>query len=163
MIEQTLILIKPDGVERGLVGEVIRRFENAGMKIVGMKMLMIDKDFAKKHYTEEIEKRRGKKVRKMLMKYITEGPVIALVLEGIHAIELTRKLVGNTESRKALPGTIRGDFSHHSYAYADKKGIAIKNIIHASANKKEAEEEINLWFAIDELHKYKTVFEKHTF
>ena len=163
MIEQTLILIKTDGVERGLVGEVIRRFENAGMKIVGMKMLMIDKDFAKKHYTEEIEKRRGKKVRKMLMKYITEGPVIALVLEGIHAIELTRKLVGNTESRKALPGTIRGDFSHHSYAYADKKGIAIKNIIHASANKKEAEEEINLWFAIDELHKYKTVFEKHTF
>lgn len=163
MIERTVVLIKPDGIERGLVGEIIKRFENVGMKIVGIKMLWLDKKLAKKLYTEDITKRRGAKVRKMLLKYVTIGPVVAIVLEGIHAIELVRKIVGDTESRKALPGTIRGDFSHHSYQYADKKGIAIKNIIHASGNKKEAEKEIKLWFSINELHKYKTVFEKHTF
>lgn len=163
MIERTLVLIKPDGVERGLIGEVIKRFENVGMKITGMKMLWIDKSFAKKHYTEDVAKRRGKKVRENLMKYITIGPVVAICLEGIHAVELVRKLVGDTESRKALPGTIRGDFSHHSYAYADKKGIAVKNIIHASGSLKEAKEEIKLWFSIDELYNYKTVYEQHTF
>lgn len=163
MIERTLILIKPDGVERGLIGEIIKRFENVGLKIVGMKMLWLDKKLAKKLYTEDVTKRRGAKVRKMLMEYVTTGPVVAICLEGIHAIELVRKLVGDTESKSALPGTIRGDFSHHSYAYADKKSIAIKNILHASGNKKEAKKEIKLWFSIDELHKYKTVFEKHTF
>jgi len=163
MIERTLILIKADGVERGLVGEVIKRFENVGLKIVGLKMVWIDKNFAKKHYTEDITKRRGARVRKMLLDYITIGPVIAMVLEGIHAVELVRKLVGDTESKKALPGTIRGDFSHHSYAYADKEGVAVKNILHASASLKEAKEEIKLWFSIDELHNYKTVHEKHTF
>lgn len=163
MIERTLVLIKPDGVERGLIGEIIKRFENVGMKITGMKMLWIDKSFAKKHYTEDIAKRRGEKVRKMLLDYITAGPVVALCLEGIHGVELVRKLVGDTESRKALPGTIRGDFSHHSYQYADKKGVAIKNIIHASGSLKEAKEEIKLWFSIDELYNYKTVYEKHTF
>jgi len=163
MIERTLVLIKPDGIERGLVGEIIKRFENVGMKIVGIKMMWIDKNFAKKHYTEDIEKRRGKKVREMLMEYITAGPVIAMVVEGIHAVELVRKLVGNTESRSALPGTIRGDFSHHSYTYADKKGVAIKNIVHASGSLKEAKEEIKLWFSINELHNYKTVYEKHVF
>lgn len=163
MIEKTLVLIKPDGVERGLIGEVIKRFENVGLKIVGMKMSWTDQNFAKKFYTEDITKRRGATVRKNLLKYITTGPVVVICLEGIHAVELVRKLVGDTESRKALPGTIRGDFSHHSYAYADKKGIAIKNIIHASANKKEADQEIKLWFSSEELHNYKTVFEKHTF
>src|SRR3989344_6431622 len=163
MIERTLVLIKPDGVERGLIGEIIKRFENVGLKIIGMKMLWIDKEFAKKHYTEDVTKRRGEKVRKMLLDYITAGPVVALALEGIHAVELVRKLVGDTESRKALPGTIRGDFSHHSFAYADKKGIAVRNVIHASGNEKEAKEEIKLWFSANELHDYKTVFEKHVY
>lgn len=163
MIERTFVLIKPDGIERTLVGTVINRFENVGLKIIGMKMLWIDKNFAKKHYTEDITRRRGAKVRKMLMSYVTTGPVIAMVLEGIHAVELVRKLVGDTESRSALPGTIRGDFSHHSYKYADKKKIAIKNIVHASGNKKEAREEIKLWFSVNELYKYKTVHEKHVF
>ena len=163
MIERTLILIKPDGVQRALVGEVIKRFENVGLKIIGLKMVWVDKDFAKKHYTDDITKRKGEHVRTMLLDYITIGPVVAIVLEGIHAVELVRKLIGDTESRKALPGTIRGDFSHHSYAYADKKGVPVKNILHASGSVKEAKEEIKLWFSIDELHNYKTVHEQHTF
>ena len=163
MIERTLALIKPDGIERGLIGEVIKRFENVGLKIVGMKMLWIDKNFAKRFYTDDITKRRGAKVRENLMRYITIGPVIAICLEGIHSVELVRKLVGDTESRKALPGTIRGDFSHQSFAYADKKGIAVRNVIHASGNEKEAKEEIKLWFSANELHDYKTVFEKHVY
>ena len=85
-----------------------------------------------------------------------------MALEGIHAVETVRKIVGPTEPKEALPGTIRGDFAHHSYAYADKKGISVKNIIHASGSIEEAEEEIKLWFSIDELYEYKTVHELHT-
>ncbi|HLD06642.1 MAG TPA: nucleoside-diphosphate kinase [Candidatus Nanoarchaeia archaeon] len=162
MIERTFVLLKPDSVERGLVGEIIRRFENTGLKLIAMKMRWVDKDFAKRHYTEDVAKRRGEKVRKMLIEYVTAGPVIALVLEGVHAVDLVRKLVGPTESAAAAPGTIRGDFSHHSYAYADKKGIPIKNLIHASGNAAEAKQEISLWFSMDELYKYQTVHEKHT-
>ncbi|MBI4149366.1 nucleoside-diphosphate kinase [Candidatus Woesearchaeota archaeon] len=162
MIERTFVLIKPDGIERALVGEIIRRFENTGLKIIGMKMRWVDKEFARRHYTEDVAKRRGEKVRKMLIDYVTAGPVIALVLEGVHAVNLVRKIVGPTESQAAAPGTIRGDFSHQSYAYADKKGIPIKNLIHASGTSAEAKQEIALWFSVDELYKYQTVHEKHT-
>lgn len=163
LIERTFVAIKPDGVQRSLVGEVLGRFEKAGLKIVGMKMQWIDKDFAMKHYTEDIEKRRGKKVRDLLMDYIVDGPVIAIVLEGIHAIEVVRKIVGVTEPKSALPGTIRGDFCHVSYDYADKNGLAIRNIIHASGNKEDAEYEIKLWFKDNELHSYKNVHDVHIF
>lgn len=163
MIERTFVAIKPDGVQRSLVGEVLGRFEKAGLKIIGMKMQWIDKDFAKKHYTEDIEKRRGKKVRDLLMDYISEGPVVAMVLEGIHAIEIVRKIVGGTEPKSALPGTIRGDYCHVSYDYADKKDLAIRNIIHASGNKEDAEYEINLWFNDKELHSYKNAHDLHIF
>jgi nucleoside-diphosphate kinase len=84
-------------------------------------------------------------------------------VEGLHAVESVRKIVGPTEPKQAPPGTIRGDFAHHSYEWTDKKGIAIKNLIHASGNKEEAEQEIKLWFSVDEVHKYKTVHEKHVF
>lgn len=161
MIEQTLILIKPDGVERGLIGECIMRFERAGFKIVGMRMLWTDKEHAMKHYTEDIAKRRGERVRKDLLELITSGPVVAIAVEGVDAIENIRKIVGPTEPKSALPGTIRGDFAHTSYAYADKKSIAIKNIIHASSDKKDAEYEIPLWFTEDQLHSYSTVHDKH--
>lgn len=163
LIERTFVAIKPDGVQRSLVGEVLGRFEKAGLKIVGMKMQWINKDFAMKHYTEDIEKRRGKKVRDLLMSYIVDGTVVAIVLEGIHAIEVVRKIVGVTEPKAALPGTIRGDFCHVSYDYADKKELAIRNIIHASGSKEDAEYEISLWFKNNELHSYKNVHDVHIF
>lgn len=160
-MEQTLILIKPDGVERGLAGRIIERFENAGLKIIGMKMVWVDKEFALKHYTEDIEKRRGVHVRKWLSEYIIEGPVVAVALEGLHAVEAARKICGPTEPRTAPAGTIRGDFALHSYSFADKKKKAIRNLIHSSGNLKEAKYELKLWFKPDELHSYETVAEKH--
>ena len=161
MIEKTLVLIKPDGVERGLVGEIIGRFEKVGLKIIGMKMQWVDQEFAKKHYTEDIAKRRGQHVRDWLMEYITEGPVVAIALEGLHAIEIVRKVVGDTEPRTAPAGTIRGDYAFHSYSFADKKKKAIRNLIHASGDKKDAKQELELWFEPEELHSYETVQEKH--
>ena len=159
MIEKSLIVVKPDGVQRGLVGNIIKRFENVGLKIVAMKMAHISKEFSKKHYKAHVDK----PFYKGLETFITQGPVIAFVVEGISAVDLSRKLVGETEPHKALPGTIRGDFAHHTYAFTDKKGIAIKNLIHASGSKKEAEEEIKLWFRDEELFEYKTVHEEHVF
>ncbi len=161
MIEKTLVVIKPDGVQRGLTGEVIKRLEQRGLKVVGIKMIHVDGDFASKHYTDDIAKRRGERVRRDLIKFITGGPVVSFVLEGVHAVELTRKLVGDTEPKGALPGTIRGDFAHVSYDYADDKKIAVKNIIHASANPEEAEQEIKLWFKDSELVSYKSVHDLH--
>ncbi len=161
MIEKTLILIKPDGVQRGLIGKIIERFENTGLKIIGMKMFWVDEDFAKKHYTEDLAKRKGNEIRKRNIEFLKEGPVVAMVIEGISAIENVRKLVGETEPKNALPGTIRGDFCHISYAYSDKKKIVAKNVVHASSNKKDAENEIKLWFSDSELYNYETVHEKH--
>jgi nucleoside-diphosphate kinase len=158
MIEKTLVLIKPDGVQRSLAGEIITRFEKVGLKIIGMKMVWVNKEFAKKHYKAHVDKPFYAGLESM----ITEGPVIAIVLEGIHAVELVRKIVGPTEPKSALPGTIRGDYAHVSYSYADKKGIAIKNLVHASANNDEAKAEIEIWFKKEELHSYRTVHEVHT-
>lgn len=159
MIERTLVLIKPDGVQRGLIGRLIQRFEEVGLKIVGMKMMWVDSDFAKQHYKAHVDKEFYHGLEAM----ITEGPIVAMVLEGLHAVELVRKMVGSTEPRSAPPGTIRGDFSHHSYVYTDAAGKAIKNLIHASGNVEEANDEIKLWFDEKELHSYKTVHEIHVF
>lgn len=155
--ERTLVLIKPEAVKRHLVGKIISRFEDAGLKIVGMKQVWATKEFAKKHYTEDIEKRRGKKVRDMLLEYIVESPIVAIVLEGVDAIENVRKITGGTEPKSAPPGTIRGDFAHVSFAYADKKNMVIKNIIHASGNAEDAKHEIPLWFKPEELHTYESI------
>ena len=159
MMERTLVLIKPDGVERGLVGEILTRFEKVGLKVVGMKMQWVDKDFSKKHYAAHV----SKPFYKGLEEFIISGPVIAMVLEGLHAVELVRKMVGVTEPKSAAPGTIRGDYAHHSYQYTDKKGISIKNLIHASGSVEEAKVEVALWFGKNELHSYKTVHEVHVF
>ncbi|MFH1064233.1 MAG: nucleoside-diphosphate kinase [Candidatus Woesearchaeota archaeon] len=161
MIERTFVAIKPDGVQRGLTGEILKRFENAGIKIVGIKMAWIDKEFAKKHYTEDIAKRRGEKVRELLLDYITEGPIVVMALEGVHVIEVVRKIVGATEPKSSAPGTIRGDFTHMSFAHADKEEKSVKNVIHASGDAKDAEYELKLWFTDKELHSYKTVHEVH--
>ncbi len=163
MIERTLLIIKPDGVERGIVGKIINRFEDAGLKIVGIKMKWVDKNFAEKHYTEDLAKRRGEHVRKWMTEYLSEGPVVAIVLEGLHAIETVRKICGSTEPRTALPGTIRGDFGHTSYEWADAKKKGIRNVIHASGDKKDADYEIPLWFSKEEMHSYKTVHERHVY
>lgn len=159
MIERTFVMLKPDAVQRQLVGRIIQRFEDAGLKIVGMKMQYIDEEFSKKHYKDHVDK----PFFKGLDEFVREGPVIAIVIEGINAIENVRRIVGSTEPKSAMPGTIRGDFAHVSYAYADEKGKAVKNLIHASGNKEDAEYEINLWFKPEEIHTYNTVHEKHVF
>lgn len=158
-----MVLLKPDAVQRGLIGECIRRFEQRGLKIIGMKMVWIDKEHAKKHYTEDITRRRGEKVRNLLLDFIVSGPVIAMVVEGVNVVEVVRKIVGETEPRAALPGTIRGDFSHISFSHADEKEKAIENLIHASANPEEAKQEIEIWFSQQELHSYKRTDEDHVF
>jgi nucleoside-diphosphate kinase len=160
MIERSLVLIKPDGVQRGFMGKIISRFENVGFKVVGAKMVWMDEEFGKKHYFDVAE-RRGEKVLKVLLGFMTEGPVIAMCMEGVNAVENIRKMVGATEPKSALPGTIRGDFAHVSYGYADEKGIGVKNLIHASGNVEEAKAEVALWFKEEELHSYKTVHDAH--
>ncbi|HLC60191.1 MAG TPA: nucleoside-diphosphate kinase [Candidatus Nanoarchaeia archaeon] len=159
MIERSLLIVKPDGVERSLVGEIVKRFENAGLKIVGMKMVWIDRKFAETHYGAH----KSKPFFGELVDFITEGPVVAIVLEGVHAVENVRRLVGTTSPHESPPGTIRGDFAHISMAYASKKGTGGKNVVHASGSKSEADEEIKLWFKPNELHTYTTVHEKHVF
>jgi nucleoside-diphosphate kinase len=159
-MERTLIVVKPDGVQRSLVGRLLQWFEDAGLKIVGMKMVWIDADFAKKHYFDLAE-RRGEHVLKNMVDLMTEGPVVAVVLEGVEAVENVRRIVGSTEPKSAAPGTIRGDFAHHSFAYTDEKGKGIRNLIHASGNVTEAKQEVKLWFADSEIHDYKTDQEKH--
>jgi len=154
--ERTLVLVKPDGVVRNLIGKIIMR-EDAGLRIMGMKMVWADEEFAKKHYRMDIEERHGKRVRDGLINYIKEGPVIALVLEGVDAIKVVRKLVGSTYPNESTPGTIRGDFSHISRDYANANEINVRNLIHASADEKDAEIEIPLWFGEKEMHSYKTV------
>lgn len=157
MIEQTLVLVKPDGVSRGLIGEIIRRFEQRGLKIVALKLTRIDHDFAKKHYASHVDK----SFYASLEGYITEGPVVAMIVEGVDAVDNVRKLGGATEGEAALPGTIRGDFTHMNYAHADEKNISVKNVLHASGNPKDAKKEIALWFSIDEIHNYKIAGEEH--
>lgn len=160
MIEKTLVLIKPDGVQRSLAGKIITRFEDAGLKIVGMKMEWVDEKFAEKHYFD-IKERYGKRIFDNLSQYLREGPVIAMVLEGVSAVSTVRKITGSTYPNEAQPGTIRGDFAHISKDYANKHKKKVGNLIHASANTKEAKYEVNLWFKKQEMHTYKTVHDVH--
>ena len=162
--ERTLILFKPDAVQRGIVGEVLARFEKVGLKIVGTKMLQPDTEFFHHHYEKigTMITRHGQKIFDTTVAMMQAGPVIAFVLEGVDAVSVVRKMVGTTESKSALPGTIRGDYSHMSYAHADKMGIGLPNILHASGDSKEAELEIVHWFSGGELFDYETVHEKFT-
>ena len=161
-LERTLVIIKPDGVQRGIVGSIIQRFENAGLKIIGMKMRWADKTQAMEHYTEDLAKRRGQHVRDIMVEFMKSGPVVAFVVEGVDAIENVRKIIGSTEPKSAQPGTIRGDYSHVAFKYADAKGKAVMNLIHASSDAADAEREVFVWFNEDELFDYKTVHEVHT-
>ena len=160
MIQRTLVLIKPDGVQRGLIGEILSRFEKVGLKIVGMKMVWIDKNFAEKHYYDVMD-RHGQRVLDNLTEYLSNGPLVAIVLEGVEAIALVRKLAGSTYPSESLPGTIRGDYTHISKNYANTYNRTVGNLIHASAKPEEAKIEIELWFTDKELHSYKTVHDIH--
>ncbi|HEY4478206.1 MAG TPA: nucleoside-diphosphate kinase [Candidatus Paceibacterota bacterium] len=162
--EKTLIIFKPDAVQRGIVGEILTRFEKVGLKIVGSKMLRPDYDHFYHHY-ENIGKmvsRRGQKAFDVTLEMMNSGPVIAFVLEGIEAVSLVRKMVGATEPKSALPGTVRGDYSHMSFAHADVNDIGVPNLIHASGDSDEAKLEIAHWFSEAELFDYETVHEKYT-
>lgn len=161
-LERTLVLLKPDAIDRGIIGEILTRFERVGAKIVGLKMLVSEKDTAEKHYTEDLAKRRGEKVREMMIAMLISGPIVALVLEGIDIVEVARKMVGATEPKSAAPGTIRGDFAHISYRYADEKGIGIFNLIHASSSPNEAAVEIGVWFKPEELVEHAPGYTKLT-
>lgn len=163
-LERTLIIFKPDAMQRGIVGEILSRFERAGLKIVGNKMLMPTREQFFHHYENigKVISRRGQKVFDVTLDMMSQGPVIAFVLEGVEAAALVRKMVGATEPKSALPGTIRGDYSHISYAHADEHEIGIPNLIHASGDADEAKLEIAHWFAEAELFDYKTAHEHFT-
>jgi nucleoside-diphosphate kinase len=177
MEERTLVLIKPDGVKRGISGKIISRFEDTGLKIIAMKMVWIDEEHAKNHYVLDdewaknvFEKARvscekenrqmkhknylemGEDIQRKNVNFLVEGPVVAVILKGPHAIEIVRKMIGATEPRQAVPGTIRGDFvSVESYSIADSEERVIRNLVHASDSPKSAQREISLWFKEEEI------------
>jgi len=155
-METTFCFIKPDGVRRGLVGEVLHRFERMGLKITAMKLVAPDVELAGKHYTyEDIAVRHGEAVRNALITFITSGPVVAFAVEGVSAIENVRKLCGATEPLKSAPGTIRGDYAHHTFAATKPVGEAVRNLIHASADAADAARELGLWFQPEDYVSYR--------
>lgn len=190
LIERSLVFVKPDGLKRGLVGEIIKRLEATGLKLVAIKMISPSKQLAEKHYPKERREfiegmgnktlanykelginakdqlgtdnpyQIGLLIREWLIEMIVDQPVVAMVFEGPLAVSLVRKIVGNTLPYLAQPGTIRGDLSFDSSALANVQKRAIKNLVHASGSKEEAEYEIPLWFSAEEIFSYKRVEEE---
>lgn len=163
-MERTLVIFKPDAVMRGIVGEIINRFERAGLKIVAMKMIQPDYDHYFQHYEGigTLKSRKGEEIFESQLASMQEGPVIAMVLEGIEAVEFVRKMVGPTEPKSAQPGTIRGDYAHSNYGQPASVGRGVSNIVHASAELSEAEKEVDHWFSKAELQDYEAVHERFT-
>ena len=182
--EKTFVIIKPDGVQRSLIGEIVGRFERVGLKLVAMKMIVPTVDLVEKHYTLDKEWLRkvgekaikgyeskgltpptkdplkvGEKVLDHLKKYITSGPVVVMTWQGAHAVGIVRKIVGGTEPLTSDVGTIRGDFVLDSYQFSDVEGRAVRNIVHASGSIEEAKNEINLWFKEKEIINYRLIQE----
>jgi len=141
--QRTFVMIKPDGVQRGLVGEIIRRFEKKGIKIVAMKFVNVSKNLAEKHYGIH----KGKPFFNPTVKYIISSPVVAMVLEGDNVIDLVRTMMGKTNPQDAAMGTIRGDYGQ----------FIGRNIVHGSDGPDTAEFEINLWFKPEEIYDYKRI------
>jgi nucleoside-diphosphate kinase len=183
--ERTLVLIKPDGIQRTLIGEIIKRYERIGLKLVGLKFLVPSPELVEKHYTldpkwlETVGQKSikgyldkglepptrdslkvGKRVLGVLVRYLTSGPVVAMVWQGAHAAAIVRKITGGTEPLSSDIGTIRGDFVLDSYPMADGDERAIRNLVHASGSAKEAQPEIKLWFKTAELINYRLVQEQ---
>ncbi len=183
--ERTLVIVKPDGVQRSLIGEVIKRYEQCGLKLVALKMVIPSRDQALKHYsvdpewalktgTKSIEAWKAKGltpptndpielaegVRKTLLDFLSSGPVVAMVWQGMHAVGVIRKITGSTEPLSSVPGTIRGDYTIDSYSAADSDKRSVRNIIHASGTVAEANNEIPLWFNKNEILNYRLVAEE---
>lgn len=164
MIERTLIVLKPDALQRGVAGEIITRFERVGLKMIAAKIVEPDGEFYHHHY-ENIGKmvsRRGQKAFDITLGMMQNGPVLAIVLEGVEVVSVVRKMAGETEPSKALPGTIRGDFAHSSFAHSNAKDKGLPNLIHASGDPEEAKIEIEHWFKPEEIYDYSAAHEQHT-
>jgi nucleoside-diphosphate kinase len=182
--EKTFVIIKPDGIQRSLIGEIVGRFERIGLKLIAVKMVIPTSEMARKHYTIDPEWVRkagqksidnykskglvpptenpeeiGNKVLGRLEKYLSSGPVITMIWQGAHAVGIVRKIVGGTEPLSSDVGTIRGDFVLDSYRMSDQDDRSIRNLIHASGDVEEAKKEIDLWFKKDEVLKYKHIQE----
>jgi nucleoside-diphosphate kinase len=153
-MERTLIVLKPDTIQRGLVGEIIARFERAGIKIIGMKMVQPDEAHFHDHYEgiSNLISRWGEDIYNVTLSHMTEAPVIAVVLEGIEVVAHVRKMVGTTDPKDSAPGTIRGDYTHITRAYSNPRGSTLPNLLHASGDAAEAKQEIALWFKDEELY-----------
>jgi len=162
LVQRTLIVFKPDAVQRGIVGEILSRFERVGLKIVGCKMVNPDRDHYHAHYEgiSQMITRRGQETFDWTLEYMVSGPVIAMVLEGVEAVALVRKIVGPTEPKSADMGTVRGDYSHMSFGYSNSKKIGVPNLIHASGSVDEAEKEVDHWFKVSEMYEYEDLVEK---
>lgn len=183
--ERTLVIIKPDGVQRSLIGEIIKRFERVGLKLVALNFTIPDPELVESHYLldpnwkrivgekaiESYEKKGetppsddpeelGEKVLSGLKKYMSSGPVVVMCWQGAHAVELVRKLVGGTEPLSSDVGTIRGDFVLDSYKMSDTDGRSVRNLIHASGNLDEAAQEIELWLSENDIVDYGLVQEQ---
>lgn len=183
-MEQTFVILKPDTVQRALTGEIITRFERAGLKIIAMKMMVPEMELLKRHYPDslipivgnktktdwdaygveysETVEEIGSQIVEATRKFMQTAPVIAMVLEGGHAVEVVRKMVGSTGPKDSAPGTIRGDYAHLSLGQASLKKKGAANLIHASGTVAEAKDEIAMWFDKSDLHSYKTVHEHLT-
>ncbi len=182
--EQTLVIVKPDGLQRSLIGEIIKRYERTGLKLVGLKMVLPTAELVLKHYSIDPEqkvkmgnkaiesyKKKGKTspsenpeeigaiVLDGLKKYLTTGPVIAMVWQGTNAVGVIRKITGSTEPLTSDVGTIRGDLTIDSYEVADIDGRPVRNLVHVSGSPEEADKEISIWFKENELVKYRLVGE----
>jgi nucleoside-diphosphate kinase len=183
--ERTMVIVKPDGIQRSLIGEILKRYEQVGLKLVGMKMMVPTADQVEKHYTLDPEWRvktglktikgytdKGlpppsndpleitAKILRNLVKYLTSGPVIAMVWQGAHSVEIVRKITGGTEPLASADiGTIRGDYALDSYRMSDAGSRSVRNLVHASGSVKEAEDEIAHWFGKGELFDYKLATE----
>ncbi|MCG8926147.1 nucleoside-diphosphate kinase [Lentzea sp. CC55] len=161
-MEKTLVLLKPDALARGLVGRVITRFEEAALKIVGVKMKLMDEEFTRKHYFD-LEERAGMDVYNTTARFMQSGPVIALALQGVDVVAKVRKIIGSTFPDQASPGTVRGDFAHQTKASSEVSGKAVMNLVHASGNSEEAKYEVELWFPESEQFEYETLAEKFAY
>jgi len=152
MIERTLVLLKPDAVKRNLMGRILARFEDAGLKVVGLRMQMVDDALARRHYGD-LEARIGAAAFASVIKFMQSGPVVAMALEGDGAVAVVRKLIGSTFPSEAAPGTVRGDFCHAGRrAEGDVRAVA--NLVHASGSVDEAAAELAIWFAPDQFVGY---------
>ena len=157
-MQRTLVIFKPDAVMRGIVGEILTRFERVGLKIVAAKMLQPDYQHYFEHYEGigTLKTRKGDEIFDNQMREMQQGPVIAMVLEGIEAVDQVRKMVGPTDPISAQPGTIRGDYAHMTYGHAGAAKRGVANLVHASATADEAKKEIAHWFDSGEFVSYKT-------